>query len=94
MKSSAMLINLARGGVVNEHDLHLALRQKTIAAAAVDVLSTEPPTKDQPLLIEPLDNLIVTPHIGWASRQARQELIHQIVEIFKAFLENRQINSV
>ena len=80
MKSSAILINTARGGIVNESDLMQALNDGVIAAAAMDVLSQEPPAKDHLVLTQMPDNLIVTPHIAWASQEARQRLLAQLVE--------------
>jgi D-3-phosphoglycerate dehydrogenase len=68
MKKSAYLVNLARGGVVDEEALHKSLAEKRIAGAAIDVLETEPPRKDHPLLA--LDNVLLTPHIGGATREA------------------------
>lgn len=78
MKPSALLINCARGGIVNEADLILALQAKEIAGAATDVLSVEPPPADHPLLQYQEHNLIITPHSAWASRKARQTIVHQL----------------
>jgi glycerate dehydrogenase len=78
MKSSAVIINTARGGIVNEADLLQALKKKTIAGAATDVLNIEPPPKEHVLLTEQLENLIITPHIAWASIEARQRLLEQV----------------
>jgi len=80
MKSSALLINCARGGIVNETDLIIALQTKTIAGAATDVLSVEPPPADHPLLHYQANNLIITPHSAWASRKARQTIVQQLAE--------------
>ncbi|WP_419831568.1 D-2-hydroxyacid dehydrogenase [Endozoicomonas atrinae] len=79
MKPSAILINTARGGIVNEGDLITALNNGEIAGAAVDVITTEPPPKDYPLIINKPDNLIITPHIAWATLEARTRLLHQLV---------------
>lgn len=68
MKRSAYLVNLARGGVVDEEALHRCLAERRIAGAAIDVLEAEPPRKDHPLI--GLDNVIVSPHIGGATREA------------------------
>lgn len=84
MKPSAYLINTARGPIVNESDLTNALVNNEIAGAALDVLTQEPPEKDNPLLNQPLDNLVVTPHIAWASREAKQRLIAKMVENLSA----------
>jgi len=68
MKRSACLVNLARGGVVDEEALYKSLSEKRIAGAAIDVLETEPPRKDHPLI--GLDNVIFSPHIGGSAREA------------------------
>ena len=73
MKTDAYLINSARGQLVNQQALHHALVNRVIAAAAVDVLHTEPPAKHEPLY--GVDNCIITPHCAWSSREARQRLI-------------------
>lgn len=78
MKSSALLINCARGGIVNEADLIVALQNQDIAGAATDVLSVEPPPADHPLLQYQANNLIITPHSAWASRKARQTIVQQL----------------
>ncbi len=85
MKNSALLINAARGGIVDEGALLTALRQNWIAGAALDVLTQEPPPVDHPLLNYEGDNLIVTPHIAWASQESRQRLVDQMVENVRAF---------
>jgi glycerate dehydrogenase len=85
MKSSALLINAARGGIVDEAALVQALQQQKIAGAGFDVLTEEPPVHGNVLLAAKLPNLIVTPHIAWASRESRQRLIDQIVTNIEAF---------
>ena len=80
MKPSALLINCARGGIVNETDLLQALAQQTIAGAATDVLSVEPPPADHPMLQYQGNNLIITPHSAWASRKARQTIVQQLAQ--------------
>ncbi|MEK7759498.1 MAG: NAD(P)-dependent oxidoreductase, partial [Pseudomonadota bacterium] len=94
MKPSAILINSARGGVVDELALVEALRAGQLAGAAVDVLTTEPPPADHPLLSANLPNLLVTPHIAWASRQAQQRMADEVVENIAAFLRGEQRNRV
>ncbi len=87
MKSDAVLINTARGGLVDETALLQALQNKHIGGAGLDVIEQEPPPENYPLLQEALPNLIVTPHIAWASRESRQRLIDEIalnIEAFKA----------
>ncbi|HZT60369.1 MAG TPA: D-2-hydroxyacid dehydrogenase [Pyrinomonadaceae bacterium] len=93
MKPSAILINCARGGVVDEGALADALREGRIAGAGVDVLSREPPTGDNPLLAPDFPNLIVTPHVAWASREAQQALADRLVENIEAFFEAKAVKS-
>lgn len=85
MKPTGFLINAARGGIVDETALADALRAGTIAGAAVDVLSSEPPKQGNPLLEPDVPNLILTPHIAWASREARQRILDQTAENIRAF---------
>jgi glycerate dehydrogenase len=86
MKPSVILINCARGGVVDETALLRALKEGKIAGAGVDVLSEEPPRDGNPLLDADLPNLIVTPHVAWASREAMQALADQLVSNMEAFV--------
>jgi glycerate dehydrogenase len=85
MKSTAVLINTARGGIVVEEDLADALRTGEIAGAGVDTLSTEPPPADHPLLAADIPNIIVTPHNAWASRVARQACLDQLAKVINTF---------
>ena len=94
MKRTAVLINTARGGIVVEQDLADALRAGEIAGAGVDVLSTEPPPKDHPLLAGDIPNLIVTPHNAWASRTARQACLDQLAMVINTFDHALPINRV
>jgi len=80
LPNSALLINCARGGIVNELALLKALDEGQIAGAGIDVLTQEPPPIDHPLIAVERDNLIVTPHTAWASRQARQTILLQAEE--------------
>jgi glycerate dehydrogenase len=80
MRPDALLINCARGGLVDEAALLEALKAGEIAGAGIDVLSSEPPREGNPLLDLQLPNLIITPHVAWASRQAMQALADQLVE--------------
>lgn len=97
MKSTAFLINCARGGIVQESALVHALQAREIQGAAVDVLTLEPPDDSNPLLTTQLPNLLITPHIAWASTEARERIIEQTAENIKAFKAGttvRQVNSV
>jgi glycerate dehydrogenase len=94
MKNNAILINTARGGIVDEQALVKALREGWIAGAGVDVLTREPPEPANPLLRYTSPSLIVTPHIAWASRTARQKLVTEIALNIHDFLNGRPRNSV
>lgn len=87
MKPGALLVNVARGGIVDEAALLSALRSGHLGGAGVDVLDQEPPLEDDPMLSSELENLIVTPHCAWASRESRQRLVDQMVENLRAFLD-------
>ena len=92
MKSSAILINTGRGPLVNEQDLADALNNGVIAAAGLDVLSTEPPRKDNPLLTA--KNCFITPHIAWATKEARIRLMNIAVNNLKSYIGGSIINNV
>ncbi|MBL7980150.1 MAG: D-2-hydroxyacid dehydrogenase [Bacteroidetes Order II. Incertae sedis bacterium] len=92
MYPSAYLINTARGGLVDEKALQLALFRKQIAGAALDVLSVEPPPIDHPLL--GIENCIITPHVAWAAYETRKRLLGLMVENIRAFLAGKPINVV
>jgi len=94
MKTSALLINTARGGIVNEQALADVLAKGQIAGAGLDVLTEEPPKNDNPLLDSNLPNLIITPHSAWISREARQRLVDHTAENIKKFLEDSPQNLV
>ncbi|MGN6542702.1 MAG: D-2-hydroxyacid dehydrogenase [Ginsengibacter sp.] len=85
MKPTAFLINTSRGGLINEPDLAEALNKEMIAGAALDVLSTEPPVASNPLL--QAKNCLITPHIAWATFEARSRLMNVVVNNIKYFLE-------
>ena len=92
MKPTAFLVNTARGPLVNEADLAKALNEEQIAGAATDVLSVEPPPADNPLF--GAKNLIITPHIGWATRAARERLMNIAADNLRAFLKGTPQNVV
>lgn len=92
MKPSALLINTARGGLIDEHDMAAALEQGTLAGAAVDVLSSEPPAQENPLLRA--KNCLVTPHMAWAALEARQRIMQTTVKNVQAFATGTPINVV
>jgi len=92
MKRSAILINTARGPLLNEADVARALRENVIAWAGMDVLSAEPPPADNPLLSAP--HCFILPHLAWASVAARRRLMREVVENFQSFLEGKPRNVV
>ena len=94
MKSSAILINTARGALVDTQALAAALRDGDIRAAAIDVLPKEPPIDGDPLLDYEGRNLIVTPHIAWGTREARQAGLDQLTATVAAFLNGEEKNRV
>lgn len=94
MRRDTLLINTARGGLVDEDALVEALRSGTIAGAGFDVLTTEPPKEGNPLLELNLPNFILTPHIAWASREAMQTLADQLIDNLEAFVKNTPQNLV
>ncbi|MFD0751113.1 D-2-hydroxyacid dehydrogenase [Mucilaginibacter calamicampi] len=92
MKSSAYLINTSRGPIVNDQDLADALNNGTIAGAGIDVLSAEPPRADNPLF--KAKNCIITPHIAWATKEARLRLMDMVVYNVAAFIKGEPVNVV
>ena len=94
MKPTAILINTARGGLVDEAALAEALRKGTIAGAGFDVLTKEPP-KDGNILLDPtIPNLVVTPHVAWASQKAMQILADQLIDNIEAFVAGKPQNVI
>ncbi|WP_457577584.1 D-2-hydroxyacid dehydrogenase [Desulfomarina sp.] len=94
MKPTAYLINTARGGIVDEEALLAALKNGKLAGAATDVLTAEPPVHSNPLIDAQLPNLIITPHVAWASREAREEILNQTVENIKKFKIGHPVRTV
>ena len=92
MKPSAVIINTSRGPLINEADLCEALAAKRIAGAGLDVQEVEPPVEDRPLYT--LDNVIITPHMGWKGLETRQRLVSIIRDNVQAFLKGEPINVV
>jgi glycerate dehydrogenase len=92
MKPTSFLINTSRGGLINEQDLAEALNEDIIAGAALDVLSTEPPKADNPLL--DAKNCIINPHVAWATFEARSRLMNVVVNNLKSFLEGNPENVI
>lgn len=94
MKPEAILINTARGGLVDEAALAALLRAGRLAGAGIDVLSEEPPVHGNPLLDPSIPNLIVTPHVAWAAKEARQRVIHEMALNISAFQAGETRNRV
>ena len=95
MKKSAVLINVARGPVVNTQDLYQALTEGKIAAAGLDVLEKEPMEPSNPLAqIKDSTKLIITPHMSWASVESRTCLVEEVVKNIEAFLDGEDRNIV
>ncbi|MCB1774498.1 MAG: D-2-hydroxyacid dehydrogenase [Gammaproteobacteria bacterium] len=94
MKPTALLINTARGAIVDNQALADALREGVIGGAGIDVLDVEPPPADHPLLADDIPNLVVTPHSAWAGRQARQNVVDETVANIRAFLAERRRNRI
>ncbi|WP_276357765.1 D-2-hydroxyacid dehydrogenase [Cohnella caldifontis] len=92
MKPTAYLLNTARGGLIDEADLAEALNEGRIAGCGLDVLSSEPPSPSNPLLTA--RNCLLTPHIGWASKEARQRLLDIAVSNAKGFMEGTPVYTV
>lgn len=95
MERRPLLINTARGGLVNEHALDCALRSGRIAGAGFDVVSTEPPPDDHVMVrLSELPNVILTPHVAWASEEAIRSLVGQLVDTIDAFCRGEPRNLV
>lgn len=94
MKASSYLINVSRGGIVNEEALKDALKSKSIAGAAFDVLTKEPPEKDHPLLDPEIPNLILTPHIAWGSLESRMRSLEILEKNIQSFINGNPQNVI
>ena len=92
MKDGAVLINTARGGLIDENALARALKSRKISAAAIDVMALEPPEKDNPLLS--LENCFITPHIGFSPLETRRIVIETCAENLKSFLKGGRLNRI
>lgn len=92
MRPGAIIINTSRGPVVNEHDVAEALESGRLAAYGADVMSCEPPSADNPLLRQP--NAYITPHIAWATREARIRLVKCAINNVRAFVDGNPVNVV
>jgi glycerate dehydrogenase len=86
MRPHALLINTARGALIDSEALVAALHAGTIGGAGIDVLDVEPPRGDEPLLAPGIPNLILTPHIAWTARESRQRALDQVAENVADFL--------
>ncbi len=94
MKPDALIVNTARGGLIDSQALADALRAGRIGGAAIDVLTQEPPVDGNPLLVPDLPNLLVTPHIAWSAREARQRCLDEATSNIEAFLRGERRNRV
>jgi lactate dehydrogenase-like 2-hydroxyacid dehydrogenase len=90
MRPCAILLNLGRGGIVNEKDLAKALNENVIAAAGIDVMEQEPINADNPLLkLFDKEKILITPHMAWASKESRELLVEKIARNIEVFLKSR-----
>lgn len=94
MKSSAFLINVSRGGLIDEEALYEALKNGQLRGAALDVLAQEPPSPDNPLLSPQCPNILLSPHIAWNTVESRQRLVNELAHNVAAFLEGQVRNRV
>ncbi len=94
MRPDALLVNTARGGLIDSAALAEALRARRIGGAAIDVLTQEPPVDGSPLLSTDLPNYLITPHIAWSAREARQRCLDEVAANIEAFLRGDSRNRV
>ena len=94
MKKDSLLINTARGALIDSLALVEALDAGIIAGAGIDVLAQEPPTEDEPLLRPDIPNLILTPHIAWTAKESRQRALDQMAANIAAFLDGEPLGRV
>ena len=94
MKPDSILINTARGAIVDSEALITALHNLEIGGAGIDVLDIEPPDDNHPLISNILPNLIVTPHNAWATAEARQRLLHQMTKNLESWIQGAPVNVV
>ena len=95
MKREAVIINVVRGAIINSEDLVWAVDTGVIKGAGIDVYPTEPPCEDDPFMrIKHPERFVLTPHIAWASLEARQRCVDIVGENIKAFIEQRGCNDV
>ncbi|HKH63258.1 MAG TPA: NAD(P)-dependent oxidoreductase, partial [Flavitalea sp.] len=92
MKAATFLLNTSRGPIIVDQNLADALNNNVIAGAGIDVLSVEPPPKDNPLF--KAKNCLITPHLAWATKEARSRLMNGVVENVSAFLSGKPVNVV
>jgi glycerate dehydrogenase len=91
MKRDAIVINTARGALIDRDALAAALIAGEIGGAGIDVLPIEPPPADEPLLAAGIPNLILTPHIAWAAKEARQRALDQVAENIETYLRGKDL---
>ncbi|HXV80544.1 MAG TPA: NAD(P)-dependent oxidoreductase, partial [Candidatus Binatia bacterium] len=96
LKPTALLVNTARGALIDELALIEALRAHKLAAAALDVISQEPPPAGHPIIqaAKELDNLVVTPHTAWSARETRERLLREVANNIGGFFEDKPRNIV